>query len=330
MNSPELGFTAAATLKRTDKSSGEDWADKTPEFVPESGTETRRIYVVADGIGSSAHAGAASRFLVDFLTQELHADLPEGVAAHAQLHQTLMRAREAFREQLSKEGAEFTEYSHQTTVVAAVETAKTVTVFYLGNGAAYHLRGHQLLMPERMPWYTVNLLNPHSVPQGGKEVLTRYFSPTASDAQLAPGIVAYRKDPTYGDVTVLCTDGLGSQDTVVAGKSDAGTLYVPVNLVLGRLAKRLRGFAEAEQPTDAGLQQACEQLLRECPDERAEDDISVAVSVTKAAVDFIRRTAKPASPPDPVAEDPMPQAPAATEPDSSGEPLQEVPDAAIA
>lgn len=249
-----------------------------------------QMAIVADGIGQSHNAGEGARWLVKNLINELE---PNTSFYKKQVDVTLSLLKEKFKEKLGLPELKPDEVQrYGTTLLLIHETPDTYHIAYLGNGAIFHIRPQQLGLPSNLPWYSVNMLNPHSVFQQGKEALTRYFSPDASDAQVEPTFLTLSKNQHSGDILIACTDGIFSQDSILGGLAANGDIYTRIDANMLALYESLRALAKQPIIDQESLLQMIKDYLAEMHTEGstrpADDDTALAISITPAAVRYMK------------------------------------------
>jgi hypothetical protein len=241
---------------------------------------------VADGLGSYARAGEAARYVAQRAASWLHeqggeVDRAAFARLFAQVHTDLRaHAREAGG------GGDPAEEEYGTTLLVGVDAGAELLAAYAGNGAIWHLRGNFAAYPAAgLPHNAVNLLNPHSVIRQGREVLYNLVD-AGQPHPPVPAVVTVRKDPVFGDLLVVCTDGVYSADQLTYGTDAAGTLWVSAEAPMATLFHALRDlFAGWDGEGELPLEEA----LRTCLDGLRtrgilEDDATVGVIVTADAL----------------------------------------------
>ncbi len=257
------------------------------------GSREFQLALVADGIGSSAGAGEASRWLVSELAEAFDEKPPQDLS---RLHEIIKTLRDTYLEELgAQEDLQFGGTPrHATTLIVCFETTHEYHLAYLGNGAILHLRPQQFVMRPHTPWYAVNLLNPHSQMEGGKEALTRFFSPDVGDQTLTPTLLTLRKDAIGGEILILCTDGIFSQDSVTGGEAANGKVYHESSMRLTLLYNALK---ELRSPDNTRLQAIVDAYLDTIHPEKVDDDTGIAVLFSPIAVSKMRELYPTVEPP---------------------------------
>jgi len=213
--------TIIATASATTKSQNQD-------SISEFEAENIKAIVVADGLGSFKYPKLASQRVVEFFRNEV-----EAISARNEIL-TMQAVVEMFRKSkldlidFGNENLKEHEKSENnlfgTTVIALFEFDTKFLMAYVGNGAIWHIRGNFNEFPDsyHFPWNAMNYLNPHTIPERGKEALYRLISNNRSDFECRPTVIEIQKDTEYGDMFMICTDGIYSADQLKAGKNDKG------------------------------------------------------------------------------------------------------------
>jgi serine/threonine protein phosphatase PrpC len=132
-------------------------------------------------------------------------------------------------------------------------------------------------------------MNPHARPERGKNALYKYLSPFVNASAADPSIVTLTKDRLYGDILLLCSDGISSSDQVTVGNDPEGQTWILHEAPVTKLLTFLRQLLlEREAPAEGDLQKGLERCLKELP---LDDDATVAILVTDKAVDHARNIA---------------------------------------
>jgi len=272
---------AVSVTPRPDRDRNEDAA--VPVHAPRAGVSG---VAVADGLGSYARAGEAARFAAHRAASWLHGQAaPVDGDALARLFAGVHADLRAHARELAG-GDDPPEQTHGTTLLVGVDAGAELLAAYAGNGAVWHLRGNFGAYPAAgLPHNAVNLLNPHSVMLGGREVLYNLVDAAAAHPP-APAVVSIAKDPVHGDLLVVCTDGIYSADQLTYGTDAGGTLWVSAEATMATLFHALRDLFAAWDGEGAP---PLEEALRDCLEGmRArgmlEDDATVGVIVTADAL----------------------------------------------
>jgi serine/threonine protein phosphatase PrpC len=216
---PENSILATATLGN--KPLNEDHCG---EVVNE--TAGFNALIVADGLGSYQFADQASAFVVTWLKNRLM--LIDDVEAldFQELFTLLKHALIKYVDEYEIDtNATIDRYNaFGTTLICAVETQTNYVFAYAGNGAIWHIKAgfNDFSAARLLPWCANNFLNPDTIEEGGREALVRLISPSDNFEEVQPTIIKITKDKNPGDLIMICTDGIYSQDQLRMGKNSTG------------------------------------------------------------------------------------------------------------
>jgi serine/threonine protein phosphatase PrpC len=245
---------------------------------------------VADGLGSYSQAGPAARHVVREAAAWLHGqveDFGRGTLARlfAHAHASLRsHAREAAG------GADPEPQAFGTTLLVGLDAGAELVAAYAGNGAIWHMRGNLEANPSTgVAWNAVNLLNPHTVFREGREVLYNLLD-AAQEHPPVPTVVTVHKDPGFGDILLVCTDGIYSADQVTHGLDANGAVWISAEATMVAFHRALREmFAAWDGKAELPLRGVLRAYL---DDLRArgvlEDDATVGLIVTEDALRYQR------------------------------------------
>lgn len=252
--------------------------------------------VVADGIGSFYQAEVAAQLVTQEMTKQLDKLLHNASAEDYTLAfrkvQIALGQSEAARKIVVPDSHPATDVLG-TTLLCAKAEGNRLTVAYVGNGAVLHLRGGFNEFPANvlLPWNALNYLNPHTIAHDGRNMLVRFISPHSNEAQIQPTVLQLQQDVTdTGDILILCTDGIHSNDQVPVGRDEEGNLWISGEQALKRLYKALGTYLLEAEPTSEGLQRLLEHYLEELEQaQMISDDCTVAVLITNQALKHFQR-----------------------------------------
>lgn len=285
-SSPSMGsLIAAATLSH--KTINQDaYAIARNTRIPLAGV------IVADGLGSHYGSEIGSRLAAAGLKDSI-----EEVACTCEVD--MIGAFEAARERLvSYVDCHVEDFPSDldrrnafgTTLLSAVETPNEIAIGYLGNGGIFHIRGNFNAFPisQLLPWTAVNYLNPHSLPQGGKNLLYKLLSVYSQGAEVMPSVLTIRKDiELFGDILLVCSDGIYSYDQTPMGRDDQQHVWISGEDTMVLFFEALKSFFEKRTHTDEALQLALEEYLRQLESKGlVTDDCTLGVLVTDRALRY--------------------------------------------
>lgn len=271
--------TATTTNKKENQDSVAVW----------EGGQTR-VVVIADGLGGGEYARYArvsSKRVTDFLIGRIREEMEQGYPGQILLEQLFREAKDDLTrlsaEVIKKDGTG-KDNLFGTTVIVLIETEEKLVIAYAGNGAVWHIRSNfdEFLPPFLFPWNAINLLNPHSIPENGKEALYRLISSSGDEEECLPSVIEIIKDRQQGDIIMLCTDGIYSADQQRPGKNEKGvwTKYEPAMLLFFRGLRQY--FEEYKVYDKASMEYFLDCYLEEIrPD--LHDDATIGILVTRQA-----------------------------------------------
>ena len=273
-----------ATATTTNKSENQDCAG---EFE----CEIFSAIFVADGLGTFKHAKKSSERVIDFFKTQA-SDLNENVEKNSKpkFIETFKKAKEKLidfaNENLNEEDKN-EQNLFGTTAITVFQTDEKITVAYVGNGAIWHIRGNFNEFPDAylFPWNAVNYLNPHTIPEGGKEALYRLISNSVDFSECVPTVFEIEKDKSVGDIFMICTDGIYSADQLKAGKNEKGVWvrYEPTMLKFFEYLKHF--FKNNQLYNKESVEQTINLYLEELKS-TFDDDATLGILITKEALNY--------------------------------------------
>ncbi|MEM9822934.1 MAG: protein phosphatase 2C domain-containing protein [Bacteroidota bacterium] len=250
---------------------------------------------VADGLGSFYRAEVASRVACETMERLIleKDDFPI-------CYQELFQAAEQGLIQRVEENKVWLEempdasQAFGTSLICAVELEKTIELAYLGNGAIFHLRGNFNDFPSSrlLPWNSVNYLNPHTIDQNGKEAMYKLIA--YCGMQQHPTQLSISKDLNhYGDIIMICTDGIYSADQLAIGKSSDGKYWVSGEESMKHFYQSMNTFFEQEELTSDRLALCLEEYLEKLKTaDLMEDDCTIGVVITTPTLAYQQKRKK--------------------------------------
>ncbi|TVZ60049.1 serine/threonine protein phosphatase PrpC [Flavobacteriaceae bacterium MAR_2010_105] len=252
---------------------------------------------VADGLGSFQFAKLSSARVINFIKKK---------AESFELNNNLKNPKVNYPDLFRNAKDDLIGYSNQyiidneidpvdfenlfgTTLITLYETDVKIGIAYVGNGAIWHIRGCFNSFPEPylIPWNAVNLLNPHSLPEDGKEALYRLISNSKNYQECIPTVLEINKDREFGDIIMICSDGISSIDQLRAGSNDKG-IWVKYETFLIKLFEQISDFfLTTEEYTDLELNKMLIDYLEELKPE-FDDDATIGVLMTSEVLEYQR------------------------------------------
>jgi hypothetical protein len=174
-----------------------------------------------------------------------------------------------------------------TTLICLIETKDRYRIAYVGNGAVFHIRGDFNHFSERvfLPWNAINLLNPHTREEGGKNAMYKLLSPSAKPQQIRPQIIEISKDEMGpGEILMVCTDGIYSADEVAVGKDSEGNIWISGEESMALFYQHLDAFFKANSKD---LQATLQSYLLTLEDRQLiSDDCTLGVIISPQALKY--------------------------------------------
>lgn len=250
-----------------------------------------RIIAVADGLGSFEYAHLAAQYAC------------EGIAEYT--HQKSISAfdmQEAFtyaQKYLVTKASQYLAENHihpahndifGTTLIVALETEQEFICGYCGNGGIFHIRGNfdHFQTSQYLPWNAINYLNPHTVQNAqGKEALYKLLSFYSKPAEYTPTVLRISKDNTlYGDMLMICTDGIFSNDQIQIGKDSKNNLWIQGEATIATLYQFLKPLPRTEKLLQEKIQEYLTHLRNE---KMLDDDATLGVCISPAMLNYHSR-----------------------------------------
>jgi len=249
-----------------------------------------RAAVVADGLGSHYASEVASDLAARAIADALHGakttediDLHSAFAAAARRIVNHVAAANDLPADIDPANA------FGTTAICAVELPTQFTFGYVGNGSILHLRGNFNRFPgsQLLPWTALNYLNPHTIPQNGRNPMCKLLSLQSSRVESTPTVLTISKDlHTFGDVVVCATDGIHSYDQTPMGRDDQQRIWISGEEALIRLYRTLGAFFN-DEPSEERLDTCLVEYLKGLQrDGLVTDDCTLAVIITEPTLRY--------------------------------------------
>ena len=243
---------------------------------------------IADGLGTYKYAKLSSERIVDFFVNE--AKIFQGNVESIKITEVYKQAKQkliAFANEVITEDEKQEDNLFGTTLISVLETDDKIKISYTGNGAIWHIRGNFNEFPSSylFPWSAVNILNPHTIPENGKEALYRLISNNNDYSECIPSIIELEKDTEYGEIIMICTDGIYSGDQIKAGKNDKGT-WVKYEPSMLKFFEYISRFFKNNQLYN---KESIEHILNQYLDEikpMLDDDATIGILITKKTLNY--------------------------------------------
>lgn len=181
--------------------------------------------------------------------------------------------------------------AYGTTLICVLEFKDRFEIAYIGNGSIWHLRGNfpKLISKQRyLPWNATNLLNPHTVDEGGREALYKFFSLDTNSNQIEPSTITLYKDNfLFGDLLIATTDGLYSNDHIPVAKDAEGGLWIAGEKKMELLFNSLKEFSKDKNLTNKILSDNLENYCESIKSQKLlDDDTTFGLLYSKKAIEY--------------------------------------------
>jgi protein phosphatase len=228
----------------------------TPDSLMGESQRLALLMMVADGVGGGAKGAEASRLALEGVSQYVSRSMRCYYAAHVTDDREFSDALEAAAEQchseLLRRGQENPEFlGMATTLTLYLGVWPRAYLLQVGDSRCYLLRNKELLQITRDQTMAQELIDMGVLSRSdpGATKLAHTLSSSIGGRQTAP--VVTRMDLAWGDVVLLCSDGL------------------PRHVSDDRIRHHLREMTSSRQ--------VCEDLVREALDGGGSDNITVIV-----------------------------------------------------
>lgn len=272
-----------ATATNTSKSENQDSKSEFEE-------ENFKAFFIADGLGSFKYAQLASKRITDFFKEKSAMLRSSSTNDGQNFNEVFKLAKQKlidFSDEFLKEDEKNEENLFGTTAIATYETEDKISIAYVGNGAIWHIRGNFNEFPAsyHFPWNVINYLNPHTIPENGKEALYRLISNSTDFNECIPSTIEITKDKFIGEIIMICTDGIYSADQLKAGKNDKGIWIKYETSMLKFFEYLTHFFKENQNYSKESIEQMLNQYLEELKP-TLDDDATIGILMTKEVLNY--------------------------------------------
>jgi serine/threonine protein phosphatase PrpC len=259
------------------------------------------IVAVADGLGSHPYAEKGSAFVVDKVVELLEDKLKSSSTTidFDQIFQEVQIALDKHIEQLLHGLPDSNKLApgdcFGTTLIVGIDFPDRLVAAYVGNGAIFNISGYFADFSPNiyLPWNAINMLNPHTVEQDGKEALYKLFSWQGKD--YVPTVLEIKKNKELpGEIFVLTTDGVYSADHSIPGKDGEGAIWIPSSRTMELFYNFLKDYLLTEPLTEGALKSRIKtQYLLELKRTKEMDDCTtVGIIITGKCSEYFESKRK--------------------------------------
>lgn len=250
-------------------------------------------FVLADGIGSHYQPDLGSRFCVKTLC-----DVLGNISNISELDfkKIFQKVALSLKHEFLNNDDDFEnpKSAYGTTLIACLDFENKFIVAYLGNGSVWHLRGNfnALINKQRyLPWNALNLLNPHTVDENGKEALYKFIALETEEIQIEPSVMEiYKDNEIYGDLLIASTDGLYSSDHIPIAKDRDGGLWISGEKKMELLFNTLKEFSENENLSEQNFKEKLDEYALNIKEQKLlDDDTTFGIIYSQKAIEYQKR-----------------------------------------
>ncbi|MCS7027760.1 MAG: protein phosphatase 2C domain-containing protein [Bacteroidia bacterium] len=251
-------------------------------------TQNYKVMAVADGIGSFEFAELAAQFACQAIaeyTQKNSVQSFDMFEAFTYAQNFLSKKANQYLHQNNIQPVDIDLFG--TTLIVAVEIDDEFICGYCGNGGIFHIRGNfdHFQNTQYLPWNAINYLNPHTVQNAqGREALYKFLSPQSTTTEYLPTTLRISKDNQwYGDILVICTDGIFSNDQVQIGKDSKDNIWIQGQKTISILYEYLKPLPLTKERLNQKMHQYLAHLLE---NKLLDDDATLAISISQTAISY--------------------------------------------
>lgn len=247
------------------------------------------VLVVADGLGSFHYSEVASEFVCKKFVEAIEKlENINDLNLVNIFEEVQIDLKKKYEEDIPEDDRIKNAYG--TTLISCIETLDDFIIGYVGNGGIFHIRGDFNNFPERfyLPWNSINLLNPHSKEEEGKNAMYKFLSPNGHPEQIIPSVIRLSKDRFgSGDIIMICTDGIYSYDEVKIGKDPNGKIWISGETAMELFYKHLKLFFKKENYNNDNLNESIQDYLGELKSKKLlDDDATLSLLISSTALNY--------------------------------------------
>lgn len=253
----------------------------------------KNVVTIADGVGSSVGSEEASKIVTEKFTEfclnekDINFEIIEEI--WKKLGEELKKEFENYKELNEINFSRVLTSCFATTLLSLIETEKYYFVTYLGNGSLWYIRGDFVDFfnnknSRKWPWCAVDLLIPHTS-YDGDEILFGILDQNGLNS--SPKIIQIKKDSEFGEIFILTTDGVSSNDKVrikYNEKEPSIPKFSEINNNIYSLLVELKNYIENYEDNKT-LNDLINNFLIE---RKFDDDATIAISMSEKAIEYIK------------------------------------------
>lgn len=179
-----------------------------------------------------------------------------------------------------------TEVSANTAILVSEKDDKII-IAYSGNGAIWHFKGDFNSFPDSslFSWDALNLLNSCNFSQKTKT------AQTGNDLETIPSFIEIQKDKQYGDIILICTDGIYSSD-LSKNKQEKGVWLRKNKIHMLKFFSYLNHFFHSNRLLNSNTLKKILKLYMQELKPFLTDDATIGILVTAGALEYQGKPAR--------------------------------------
>jgi hypothetical protein len=116
-------------------------------------------------------------------------------------------------------------------------------------------------------------LNPHTVEENGKEALYKFIALESTENQISPSVIQINKDnELFGDIIIISTDGLYSNDHNPVAKDREGNIWIAGERKIELLFNSLKYLINENKFEEQIINESIDEYLKEINENKLVDD----------------------------------------------------------
>lgn len=246
--------------------------------------------IVSDGISSHPRSELSSKFCTNQLITKLEkVNTKDDVDFNLFFAEIKSELKLYAKTVLSD--AELINNNFGTTLICVLEFEDEYFFAYIGNGSIWHISGNfnHFGKNRYLPWNSNNILNPHTIDQEGISALYKFIS-INDFVSCRPTIVKISKDEElYGNVILITTDGVFTNDEAKIGKDDNGIIWIMGEESMTLFYEKLNAFFKINyiENLENKLQEALDEYLSELRQRNImHDDTTLGIIISTQSLNY--------------------------------------------
>ncbi len=253
----------------------------------------KNVVTIADGVGSSVGSEEASKIATErftkFCLNEKDVNFETIEEIWKKLGEELKKEYENYKNSNEINFNRVITSCFATTLLSLIETEKYYFVTYLGNGSIWYIRGDFVDFfnnknSRKWPWCAVDLLIPHTS-YCGDEILFGILDQNGLNS--SPKIIQIKRDSEFGEIFILTTDGVSSNDKVriIYDENEPSIpKFSEINSNIFSLLIELKNYIDNSEEN-----QTLNDLINNFLNKRKfDDDTTIAISISEKAIEYIK------------------------------------------